>query len=157
MPLVKTIHGNLFALSVDPWLMTSLAFSRASGASGPTEDDNILTGIEARGLRLEGTQLVVLSDCTTGSGDAPRNRGVLAMRTAFRAAGAKHVISSLWETSDTFTSDFMVEFHEQVAAGMAPTQALRRAQLKSLRKGDPPGQWATFIHTGDTSRFSEVR
>ena len=75
---------------------------------------------------------------------------------AFRAAGAKHVISSIWKADDTFTRDFMVQVHKSIAAGEAPTQALRNAQLESLKK-DPPYRWASFIHTGDSSSLPEAQ
>lgn len=94
--------------------------------------------------------LVVLSACRTGSSpDAGEGTGGLA--AAFRSAGAKQVIASLWEVSDEATAELMKRFYEALLRQrLPPAAALRQAQL-SLRR-DPawsaPYYWAGFVLYG---------
>jgi CHAT domain-containing protein len=144
------INGKRITMTIDGWQATGLIFAGAGDVVANRSHDEVLTALEARGLRLEGTQLAILSDCVTGVGDATRNRGILAMRTAFRAAGARQVISTLWNANDTFAREFMVKMHTRIAAGETPVEALRATQIEYLNTaGNNPYQWAAFVHTGD--------
>jgi len=57
----------------------------------PTENDGIVTAEEAGGLKLDGTWLVVLSACETGSGQARAGEGVMGLRRGFIHAGVRRV------------------------------------------------------------------
>ena len=101
--------------------------------------------------------------------------GILGMRRAFQAAGARSVLPSPWKVDDQATQRLMADFHAQAwdakeAVGKA--EAMRRAQVaklfgKSLQgkprsagrvaeklpKGDGgrahPCCWTAFVLSGD--------
>jgi CHAT domain-containing protein len=63
------------------------------------------------------------------------------------------VVGSLWKVDDQRTVPLMVEFHREYAHSENPAAALRNAQLKMLRSGDParqsPSAWAAFRYAGN--------
>jgi tetratricopeptide (TPR) repeat protein len=115
-------------------------------------DDGLLTGLEASGLDLGGTQLVVLSACETGLGDVEPGFGVDGLRRAFAIAGARSQAMSLWSVDDEATRQLMERFYAALIRQGAPRgEALRRAQQKVMQTAgyEHPYYWAAFILSGD--------
>ena len=142
----------------NPLLRSGLALAGANrGPSG--EDDGVLTALEAAGLDLWGTRLVVLSACDTGVGDVKRGDGVYGLRRALVLAGAESQLISLWPVSDRSTRDLMVDYYQQLAQGEARGQALRRAQLRMVRDlgRAHPYYWASFIQSGQWAKLDDRR
>ena len=69
----------------------------------------MLTGMEASLLNLQGTELVILSACDSGTGEMKIGEGVMSLRRAFRIAGAETVLASHWKVSDKATSQLMTD------------------------------------------------
>jgi CHAT domain-containing protein len=89
-------------------------------------------------LDLRGTDLVVLSACETSIGKAASGEGMLGLQRAFQVAGARSLISSLWNVDDKATQVLMVEFYKNLwERKLGKPEALRQAQLKMLRQYDP--------------------
>jgi CHAT domain-containing protein/tetratricopeptide (TPR) repeat protein len=128
------------------------------GRSGPGEgNDGVLTALEAAGLDLFGTKLVVLSACETGLGDVTSGEGVYGLRRALVLAGSETQVMSLWKVSDRVTRDLMVAYYERLRAGEGRSEALRAVQLSMLKSGGKAGgpvdvshpfYWAAFIQSG---------
>jgi CHAT domain-containing protein/Tfp pilus assembly protein PilF len=139
----------------NPLLRSGLAFAGIN-SNAPylgeidTNNDGVLTALEVLGLNLAGTELAVLSACETGLGEIHIGEGVYGLRRAFREAGAREIVMSLWEVSDAGTQALMTEMYARLIAGDAPREALRGAQKKLLE--DPrwgyPYVWAAFSVVG---------
>lgn len=138
--------------------------------SGPGED-GVLTALEAAGLNLWGTQLVVLSACETGLGEVRNGAGVYGLRRALVIAGSETQVISLWSVNDAATRDLMTGFYKRLQAGEGRAEALRHVQLAMLAGNSPdasgdsrklnvkkdgysgtdnshPFYWAPFIESG---------
>ncbi len=146
------------AESENPLLLSGLALAGANhhGAKG---DDGILTALEASGLNLWGTKLVVLSACDTGLGEIKNGEGVYGLRRAFVLAGTESLVMSLWSVSDYATREMMTSYYKNLKQGMGRGAALRQAQLEMLkRKGhEHPFYWAGFIQSGEWANLDGKR
>jgi CHAT domain-containing protein/Tfp pilus assembly protein PilF len=111
------------------------AWSR--GEVPPIENDGIVTAEEVGGLKLNGTWLVVLSACDTGSGEARVGEGVMGLRRGFIQAGAQNLLMTLWPVSDKTTVQIMLDFYEAADRTRNAPEALAKVQrdwLVKLRK-----------------------
>jgi CHAT domain-containing protein len=123
------------------------------------EDDGILTAMEASGLNLWGTKLVVLSACDTGVGEIKNGEGVYGLRRALVLAGSETQVMSLWPVSDEGTRDLMIEYYKALKAGQGRSEALRQVQLKMLssKNHNHPYYWASFIQSGEWANLDGKR
>ena len=98
------------------------------------ENDGILTAEDVSTLDLQGTWLVTLSACDTGSGEARAGEGVLGLRRGFIQAGAQNLLMTLWPISDEVTVEIMSDFYDAAhKSGNAP-EALAEVQRTWLLK-----------------------
>lgn len=147
--LIETERKNVFKWSDNALLRSGLIFAGANHTwsnpdyvNGNTED-GILTSYEISNLDLSSCQLVVLSACETGLGDIKGSEGVFGLQRAFKMAGVKNIIMSLWEIPDAQTSELMTSFYSYCFAGKSVHDALQAAQT-DMRKKYPPYYWAGF-------------
>lgn len=117
-------------------------------------EDGILTAKEISVMDLHNTDMVVLSACQTGLGDVS-GEGVFGLQRAFKKAGSKTLVVSLWEVDDEAAKTMMVEFYANLAKGHPKRQAFREAQ-DAVKKctfikdgipasGSDPYFWAAFV------------
>lgn len=108
----------------------------ARGARRPAADDGLLTAEEVGTLNLQGTWLVALSACDTGTGEILAGEGVLGLRRGFVQAGAHNLLMTLWPINDEATVEIMLKFYEQAfQTGDAPGSlgTVQRDALVRLR------------------------
>lgn len=105
----------------------------------------LLTADDISKLDLSNTSLVCLSACNTGKGKVTPE-GLYGLQRAFKKAGVKTLVMSLWEASDVAANLFMTEFYKQlVRTGWNMHKSFRHAR-KAVRKVYPePFYWAGFV------------
>ena len=107
-------------------------------------EDGILTAQEVSNLDMRKTKLVVLSACETGLGDIKGSEGVYGLQRAFKMAGVKYIIMSLWQVPDKETSEFMTTFYKKLLKEKDIKKAFNQTQ-KEMRKKYDPYFWAAFV------------
>lgn len=68
-----------------------------------------------------------MSACETGLGDIS-GEGVFGLQRAFKMAGAKTIMMTLWQVNDRATNLFMTSFFRHYSQGMSKREAFRKAQ-----------------------------
>ena len=116
----------------NPLLRSGIVLAGVNQQQSGSGEDGVLTALEAAGLDLWGTQLVVLSACETGLGEVRNGVGVYGLRRALVLAGSETQVMSLWSVNDESTRDLMVGFYKRLQAGEGRAEALRNVQLAML-------------------------
>lgn len=134
----------------NPLLRSGIALAGFNPRKSGSED-GVLTALEAAGLNLSGTKLVVLSACETGLGDVVSGDGVYGLRRALAVAGTESQLITLWKVDDEGTKDLMVSYYKRLMANVDRSKALRQTQLEMLQNPQyqHPYYWAAFIPSGD--------
>lgn len=107
----------------------------------------ILTAADITRLNLEGVEMVVLSACQTGQGKAT-SEGLFGLQRAFKKAGVKTIVITLWSVSDVVTKEFMIKFYENLAGksfAWNKRQAFEQAKSYIRTKYPEPFYWAGFV------------
>ncbi len=106
---------------------------------------------EVYSLPLGAIELATLSACQTDAGKLTRGEGVESFSRAFLAAGARSVVTSLWNVGDRNTAELMLRFYAEMSSGKSKADALRNAKLDFLRNSASahPAYWAAFVLNGD--------
>jgi CHAT domain-containing protein len=95
--------------------------------------------------------LVVLSACETARGRRVEGEGTIGLTRGFLAAGARHVVASLWRVDDAATAELMHAFYKRLLRDdVAPATALRAAQreLAASSAWAHPYYWAGLVVQG---------
>ncbi|WP_437982334.1 tetratricopeptide repeat protein [Sorangium sp. So ce117] len=156
--LAQNAPATIGAIPMEnPLLRSGIALAGANRRAGDGED-GILTALEAAGLDLQGTRLVVLSACETGVGETSSGEGVYGLRRALVIAGAETLVMSLWKIDDEATRELMTAYYTELQADRGRSDAMRAVQLSMLASGRRahPYYWASFIVAGNaTSALGE--
>ncbi len=141
--------GNwMFLNNKNPMMRSGLVFAGAnrvwSEDWGRTDNEGVLTAYEVSNMNMRNTNLVVLSACETGLGDIKGSEGVYGLQRAFKMAGVKYIIMSLWQVPDKETVEFMELFYKKLLKEKDVRQAFNETQ-KEMRKKYDPYFWAAFV------------
>ncbi len=141
------------AAAKNPLLRTGLMLVGAGDIMNKTDfnyniDDGILTAYEAMNLRLDHTDLVVLSACETGLGDITAGEGVYGLQRAFIVAGAKTLIMSMFKVDDEATQKLMVNFYQKWIETGNKRQSFIDAKKELRNEFKEPIYWGAFIMIG---------
>jgi len=141
----------VFKISDNPMIRAGLIlaggnYAWKTGKPLGNREDGILTAYEISQMDLRSTDLVVLSACETGLGQIEGNEGVYGLQRAFKIAGAKHLVMSLWQIPDFHTQELMTAFYSNMLIKKMPVrEALMAAQETMRLKRYEPFYWAGFV------------
>jgi CHAT domain-containing protein len=140
--LTYSIKDNSMLLS---GLLLADANSTLRGSNKKTPlNDGIITAEEIAMLDLRNTELVVLSACETANG-VNLQEGFGGLVRAFKNAGVKSVLASLWKVPDDATAKLMISFYKIFLSGTEMHLALKMAQKEVSKLYPDPYYWASFI------------
>lgn len=110
--------------------------------------DGLLTSYEVLNMKLDKTDLVILSACETGLGTGDIGEGVYGLQKAFLVAGANNVIMSIFKVSDIVAVEFMKTYYELLLEYNDKRKALLETK-KRVRLAHPePFYWGSFVMVG---------
>ena len=135
----------------NPLMHSGLVFAGANS----NREDSILTAQQIASLDLSGVDWAVLSACNTGNGELHDGEGVLGLERAFRVAGARSVIMTLWPVDDKITHQFMHNLYaERLGRHASTSDAVWNAsrslllERRAAGKSTHPWYWAGFVGSG---------
>ncbi|MEM9885475.1 MAG: CHAT domain-containing protein [Bacteroidota bacterium] len=118
--------------------------------------DQLLFVNELYNMKLN-ADMVVLSACETGIGELKEGEGIISLARAFSYAGAKSIITSLWQVDDQKTGDLMLDYYRHLKKNSSKNKALHQAKQSMIESGFQahPYYWAGFIAIGDIRQLEE--
>ena len=115
--------------------------------AGDGKDDGRLKVGEIFSLNLK-AGMVVLSACETGLGKLSNGDEMIGLTRAFIYAGTPSVVTTLWKVNDRSSYELMREFYQHLKT-TKKSEALRQAQLKTMKEFPEPFYWAAYQLTGE--------
>jgi CHAT domain-containing protein len=113
-------------------------------------EDGFLQASEIVQLRIE-ADLVVLSACDTAVGPLQGQEGIANLSRAFLLAGARTVVSTLWQIDDSSSLFLMKRFYAHLSTNPSAASALTAAKrdvLRTFGRKTLPYRWAGFTVEG---------
>jgi CHAT domain-containing protein len=147
----KGLFQPVFVRTELPLMRSGLILAGANhawqtGRAWQGREDGILTAYEISQLNLSGTELVLLSACETGLGDLAGNEGVFGLQRAFKIAGVKNLLMSLWQLPDKQAQEFVSLFYQYWLKSKLPIRtAFRKTQKIMSGQYPSPYYWAGFV------------
>jgi CHAT domain-containing protein len=117
----------------DPMLRCGFALAGANiwrfkGVESPQFGKGIIFAQDVMQCNLWGTELAIIATCVSGMGEVKSSEGVFGLRRALAIAGAKYVITSLWNIPTKPSALLMEKFFEFYKSGLPPAVAVSSAQ-----------------------------
>ena len=146
-----TRAGNVFStglklsLARNPLVQSGIVLAPDKGSN-----TGILTAEEIIGLDMQHCNLLTLSACETGLGQTYSGQGVMGLRAAVMAAGARSMLISLWKVPDSETQQLMTEFYRNLLGShLSKVESLRKAQAVVRSEHADPYYWASWVIVGE--------
>lgn len=119
-----------------------------------TIEDGKLFNYEVSLCRIN-SPMVVLSGCSTASGDLYHGEGIMSLGRGFLLAGASSVVNTLWDVNDESSAKIMSDFYYNLSRGYEKGASLRMAKINYLKNSLPtytnPYYWAAYEVMGDNT------
>ena len=135
----------------NPLLDSGLVFAGANN----DRRNNILTAQQIAALNLHGVDWAVLSACSTGNGELSDGEGVLGLQRAFRIAGARSIVMTLWPIDDEMTRRYVsklyrqrLQYHRSAADAAWIATHRMLAERRATGQSTHPWYWAGFVGSG---------
>ena len=111
----------------------------------PMQHEGVLTASDISKMNLKDTSLVVLSVCNSGNGTV-RSDELYGLQRAFKKAGVKTIIMSLWNESDEVGAMFMTKlYYHLLFDELSIIDSFNRAKNEIRAQFHHPIYWANFI------------
>jgi CHAT domain-containing protein len=133
----------------NPMLRSGVVLAGVNTSLREGRDDGMVSAEKILGLKLKGTEIVVLSACETGVGEVRSGEGVFGLKRAFILSGAKTVVMSLWAVPSEETTELMTRYYTLMSEGKTKAEALGMAKLDMMQKKENPFYWGAFILVGN--------
>ena len=149
---------NLLARNLQRYQILHFATHSVADTEEPQLSALVLSTLDSAGAAIAGevfagdlmlqklrADLLVLSACDTALGQANTGEGLLGLRYAAHAAGARFVVASLWPVTDTVGEQLMGGLYAGITRrGKTPVQALSEAMRATRARWSDPALWAVF-------------
>ncbi len=140
------IAGELTAGSEPALVMTPIS-------DDDPNNDGLLTQSEILGLDMD-VNWVILSACSSASGETDSAPGLTGLASAFLYAGADSLLVSHWPVRDDAAAYLTVGAVQNTQNGMSKAKALQTAMIdlmhdKDIPNADHPAIWAPFVLVGN--------
>lgn len=151
--IVNSMNAGHSGVDRNPLVRSGILLAPA--ADDKSGEEARLTAEELVGIDLGKCDLLTLSACDTGRGEEVTGQGVMGLRSAIMAGGARSVLLSLWPVDDEATRALMRHFYTNLwQKKMNKAQALKAAQQSV--KTDPqhpswklPTYWSGWQLVGE--------
>ena len=107
-------------------------------------NDGVISAEEISWMDFSNTELVILSACMSGWGFTNHDEWGGLIK-AFKSAGVRYVMASLWNVPDIPTAKLMAFFYKYLISGEEIHNALLFAQQEMAKEYPDPYYWAPFI------------
>jgi CHAT domain-containing protein len=136
--------------ATDPMLRSGIVVSAAELGS---QAEARFSAADFLTLKLNKTELVTLSACSTGLGDLHDSEGIYGLQRGVQVAGARSVLTSLWPVDDEATADWMLRYYQYLTKGRSRSDALVAVQNDFRQHNNAswrhPYFWAGWQLVGD--------
>ncbi len=144
LPQTKILHLASHAL-IHPSEPLANLFVLSPDQSDDAREDGLLF-VHELGARHAPVPLVVLSACGTAQGLMRTGEGPKGLQYAFRSAGARSTLSTLWDAEDNASALLTGAFYDHLLEGLPKDVALQQAQLDVIDQR--PDQASPFFWAG---------
>jgi CHAT domain-containing protein len=143
---LDAIHFAIHGINVqEDYQKSALVFLSDSS------NDGMLTFEEIIKFDLNNIDLITLSACSTNRSKLFSGFSHLSLQHAFKLAGAKNVISTMWEIDDKASYYFMKEYYQLLKKHKNPSITLsitKRHFIKKYPQYASPHYWGAFVIYG---------
>jgi len=124
----------------DPFLSSGLALA----GSNVDKTESLLSSRQIIELDLSDTFITFLSACNTAVGETLEGESISSLQQAFRLAGAKNVVSTIWPISDAGATRFSKYFFASYSEENSSTLLKAQRDMMADKEFSHPYFWAGY-------------